>query len=206
MTEAEWLACRDPMPMLELPGTQRSPRKRRLFVVACCRRIAGVMTEAGKRAVIAAEDYADGLIDRYELHDAWVSVGFPKAENRRYAAAVARAASVSPGNDLAAHGAASAVNASAKKRQERAAQADLLRDIFGNPFRPVALDPAWLTSDVLALAKGIYDEKAFDRTPILADALQDAGCDNDEVLAHCRDAQQVHVRGCWVVDLVLGKS
>lgn len=79
-------------------------------------------------------------------------------------------------------------------------------DIFGNPFRPISLDPAWLTSDVLALARGIYDERAFDRMPILADALQDAGCDNEDVLLHCRDANQVHVRGCWVVDLVLGKT
>jgi hypothetical protein len=85
-------------------------------------------------------------------------------------------------------------------------QARLLRDIFGNPFRPIALDPAWLTSDVLALARGIYDERAFDRMPILADALQDAGCDSEDVLNHCRDANQVHVRGCWVVDLVLGKE
>jgi len=81
----------------------------------------------------------------------------------------------------------------------------LLRDIFGNPFRPVACDASWLTSDVVALARGIYDDRAFDRMPILADALQDAGCDNDEVLNHCRDAAQVHVRGCWVVDLLLGK-
>ncbi len=81
----------------------------------------------------------------------------------------------------------------------------LIRDIFGNPFRPVAFDPAWRTSDVLLLARGIYDERAFDRMPILADALQDAGCTNDDILNHCRDTAQVHVRGCWVVDLVLGK-
>ncbi len=86
------------------------------------------------------------------------------------------------------------------------AQADFLRDVFGNPFRPVKVKPAWLTADVLALARGIYDEKAFDRMPILADALQDAGCDNDDVLNHCRDADAIHVRGCWVVDLLLGKK
>ncbi len=85
-------------------------------------------------------------------------------------------------------------------------QLNRIRDIFGNPFRPVARDPAWLTSDVLALAGGIYEEKAFDRMPILADALQDAGCDNDDVLNHCRDTQLAHVRGCWVVDLLLGKA
>jgi hypothetical protein len=78
--------------------------------------------------------------------------------------------------------------------------------VLGNPFRPVALNPAWLTSDVVALARGIYDDRAFDRMPILADALQDAGCDNDDVLIHCRDTSLAHVCGCWVVDLVLGKS
>jgi hypothetical protein len=81
-----------------------------------------------------------------------------------------------------------------------------LHDIFGNPFRPVTLDPSWLTSDVVALARGIYDERAFDRMPILADALQDAGCDSEDVLNHCRDEKGTHVRGCWVVDLLLGKS
>ncbi len=96
-------------------------------------------------------------------------------------------------------------NADATVAAERVIHLGLLRDIFGNPFRPVSLDPAWLTSDVLALARGIYDERAFDRTPILADALQDAGCDNDDVLNHCR-GDGPHVRGCWAVDLLLGKA
>ena len=87
----------------------------------------------------------------------------------------------------------------------RAEQAPILRCIFGNPFRPATLDPNWRTSTVLALAQGIYDDRAFDRLPILADALQDAGCDNEEMLAHCR-GEGPHARGCWVVDLVLGKA
>jgi hypothetical protein len=81
----------------------------------------------------------------------------------------------------------------------------LLRDIFGNPFRPVTLDPRWLTSSVLDLGRAIYDERAIERMPILADALMDAGCDNEEVLNHCR-GDGPHVRGCWVVDLILGKT
>ena len=81
----------------------------------------------------------------------------------------------------------------------------LNHDVLGNPFRPVALDLAWLTSTVLTLAAGIYAERAFDRLPILADALQDVGCENADILAHCRGPGP-HVRGCWVVDLVLGKS
>jgi len=89
--------------------------------------------------------------------------------------------------------------------QEEIAQCHLLRDIFGNPFRPVTPDSTWLTSNVTALAQAIYDERAFDRMPILADALEDAGCTNQEILAHCRGVG-AHVRGCWVVDLLLGKE
>ena len=91
-------------------------------------------------------------------------------------------------------------------KEEFARQAEFIREVFGNPFRPVTVDPAWLTSDVRLLATGIYDEKAFDRLPILADALQDAGCDNDDILNHLRDTGATHVRGCWALDLVLGKE
>jgi hypothetical protein len=80
----------------------------------------------------------------------------------------------------------------------------LLHDIFGNPFRPVAFDPAWRTDTVVSLAKGLYESRDFSAMPILADALQDAGCDCDDILNHCRDESLTHVRGCWVVDLVLG--
>ena len=83
--------------------------------------------------------------------------------------------------------------------------ASLIHDVMGNPFRPITLDPVWRTSTVLTLADGIYADRAFDRLPILADALQDAGCENADVLEHCRGPGP-HVRGCWVVDLVLGKS
>jgi hypothetical protein len=76
---------------------------------------------------------------------------------------------------------------------------------FSNPLRYVSAQPCWLTRTVVALASGIYAERAFDRMPILADALQDAGCDNAEILEHCR-SEDPHVLGCWVVDLVLGKT
>jgi biotin carboxyl carrier protein len=81
----------------------------------------------------------------------------------------------------------------------------LLRDILGNPFRTLSFDPTWLTSTVVSLATGIYEERAFDRMPILADALQDAGCDNEDILNHCR-GECVHVRGCFILDLILGKE
>jgi hypothetical protein len=86
---------------------------------------------------------------------------------------------------------------------------DWIRGRAGKLDRPALLgqaelDPNWLTSTVRALADGTYEQKAFDRMPILADALQDAGCSDEQVLDHCRGPGP-HVRGCWVVDLVLGK-
>jgi hypothetical protein len=92
------------------------------------------------------------------------------------------------------------------QREENRALVDLLRDVAGNPFHPVTFDPSWRTSTAVALARGIYAERAFDRLPILADALQDAGCDNADILDHCRDPKGTHVRGCWAVDLVTGKT
>jgi hypothetical protein len=82
----------------------------------------------------------------------------------------------------------------------------LLREVLGNPFRPVALSPACHTDTAVSLARTMYESRDFSAMPILADALQDAGCDNDDILSHCRDPKQVHVCGCWVVDLVLGRA
>ena len=82
---------------------------------------------------------------------------------------------------------------------------EITREIFGNPFRPVDLDPRWLTSTVVDLASTIYDERVFKRMPILGDALMDAGCDREEILHHCL-GDEPHARGCWVVDLLLSKD
>ncbi|MBL8795112.1 MAG: hypothetical protein JNM56_14480 [Planctomycetia bacterium] len=87
---------------------------------------------------------------------------------------------------------------------EQRRQAGFIREIFGNPFRPATIDPTWRTANVVSLATAIYNERAFDRLPILADALEDAGCTSREILDHCRQPGE-HVRGCWCVDLVLGK-
>jgi hypothetical protein len=92
---------------------------------------------------------------------------------------------------------------------EKPTQAALIRCIFGNPFRPrPANEAAWLAwnaGTIPAMAQRIYDERAFDRLPILADALEDAGCTNEDILNHCRQPG-VHARGCWVLDLLLGKA
>jgi hypothetical protein len=91
---------------------------------------------------------------------------------------------------------------------EPAAQAALVRDVLGNPFKkpkPKA-KPAWRTDTVMTLARQMYVSEEFSAMPILADALQDAGCDNEDMLSHCRDVTQPHVRGCWVLDLLFDKK
>jgi hypothetical protein len=90
----------------------------------------------------------------------------------------------------------------------RRIEAAVLRDLFGNPIRSTRIDPAWLTwngGTIPKLAQAVYDDRAFDRLPVLADALEEAGCTNTEILAHCRGPGP-HVRGCWAVDLLLGKT
>jgi hypothetical protein len=89
---------------------------------------------------------------------------------------------------------------------ESFAHCEIIRDIFGDPSAPVAFSPAWRTDVAVTLARTMYESRDFSAMPILADAIQDAGCDNEEVLNHCRDTSLTHVRGCWVTDLVLGKS
>jgi len=169
--------------------------------------------------VEASEQFADGLISEWSLDQlsaqaevTWEELLSEPGEESRIAESVAHAASYSSSPSLAIEVLLSAIQAAAAAEVgaggasiEEIAQADTIRCIVGNPFRPVALAPAWRTSTVVLLAKGIYEERAFDRLPILADALQDAGCDNDGILNHCRK-DTVHARGCWVVDLVLGKE
>jgi hypothetical protein len=113
-----------------------------------------------------------------------------------------------PGEEIQAARAASSAAELARSR-ERAAQSSLLRDIFGNPFRPRRrIQPQWLswnTGIIAKLAQAIYNKRAFDRMPILAAALEKAGCTDQDILGHCRSGGE-HCRGCWVVDLVLGKE
>ena len=130
------------------------------------------------------------------------AVQLPAWRRREYACEVKEFASMSV-EDRHAILDSPALNAARIAERER--QAFLLRDIFGNPFRPVSFLPEWRTSTVLSLAQGIYSDRAFDRMPILADALQDSGCDNEDILNHCRGPGP-HCRGCWVCDLCLNES
>jgi hypothetical protein len=219
MTEAEWLKCGDPTAMLTLLGQRFSDRKLRLFSCACCRRVWRFARDERLAGVLdAIERYADGEAKERDRMDArkiaeavYANVDKPQdclsIELRTAAEKSIRKHSLNRGElAAAAVGWSGNANFTRIKATERRKQAVLLRDMAGDPFHPIALDPAWRTSDVVLLAKGIYEDRAFDRMPILSDALQDAGCDKNDLLTHLRDTKQVHVRGCWVVDLVLGKS
>ncbi len=80
-----------------------------------------------------------------------------------------------------------------------------LIELFAGDFLSLSVDPNWLTSTVTGIAETIYQDRTFGNLPVLADALQDAGCDNEDILNHCRQPGE-HVRGCWVVDLVTGRK
>jgi hypothetical protein len=195
MTEAEWLTATDPTPMLAALRGTASARKLRLFCCPCARRVWGAIADKDvRRAVEAAERNADQLTDN----------GDPMCGRgeRRLAPGGPR-----HGTEYAAECAADAAGTAEDPIGERAAQRGLLADIFGPlPYRPLRLDPGLLSATVRSLVSGIVSECAFDRLPILADALQDAGCENVDILNHCRDPEGGHVRGCWVVDLLAGGS
>jgi hypothetical protein len=218
MTESEWLACADPNVMLAFLRTKATKRRLRLFAVGCCRKIWHRLTDARSRsAVEVAERFADDPHNQ-ELRDA-----LSKAAAAAYAVEAAARESIFMVNAHAAvrachtveytvaseiFAAFAVMTACAAAYPENLMKSHLhcilLRDIFGNPFCPVSIDQSCKGGTALDLAQAIYDERAFDGLPILADALEDVGCTNQEILGHCRGSGP-HVRGCWVLDLLLGE-
>ncbi|VTR93106.1 Uncharacterized protein OS=uncultured bacterium PE=4 SV=1 [Gemmata massiliana] len=201
MTESEWLTATDPMPMLEFLRARASDRQLRLLACACWRVVLPFFGRWCREAVEIAEMYADGSSTREDLLRAWQRTKKPPRTAARYDGFHAARSAV----HYAELYSSQAQRSGAISPVPFPIAQTVLCDLFGNPFRPVAVAPEWLTSDVLALATGIYAEKAFDRLPVLADALQDAGCNSDDLLNHLRSNGR-HVRGCWALDLVLGKS
>jgi hypothetical protein len=209
MTEAEWLAHKDPFRMFELLRDGIDERKLRLFFVGYCRSLWPLLRlperdlRHSRDAADAAERFADGLAGPDDLQSAHLDASDAYAympDHHDLWAAGCLATSEAPAR-------AWTKPLGAKSRKREMAYA-LLRDIFGNPFRPAVLDPSWLAwhdGAVRKMAQAIYDERRFADLPILADALEDAGCTDATILAHCRGRGE-HVRGCWVVDLLLGKA
>jgi hypothetical protein len=219
MTEAEWLAGTWPSWLLRHFGRKASSRKLRLFAVACGRRAWEQMRdETCRRAVEVAERHADRQASNRErdgIARAVAALCDPREIDHRYLAyqVVRGTRYTSVMASCAANHAVVVVTghfnpASPASEAERAAQCRLLRDVFGNPFRPMAVAAAWLAwngGTAPKLAQAVYDERAFERLPVLADALEEAGCTDPDLLGHCRQPGE-HVRGCWAVDLLLGKS
>jgi hypothetical protein len=209
MTEREWLEGTDPQALLAWLGGRAGERTLRLFACACVRRHwHRLPDDRSRHAVELAERYADGQATLDELNAAWSAAGEAFDDSPGFA-------------EEAAWGCADVVNQfhtawelillglrdeGAATEDERRAQSDLLRDLIGNPFRPASVGPylAWNEGLVVKLAQGIHAEQAFDRLPILADALEESGCTDRAILGHCRGPGP-HARGCWLVDLCRGK-
>lgn len=220
MTEQEWLACETPAPLVEFLrklGTDSrlvSPlagkgmlRKVQLFLCGCCRRRWDTLIdERSRRAVDVAERHADGLAKKAELQKARKGAedatcekiwdGLPSADDLTAYATKMSGEQASNGLWRAAH----------------QAPIGLLRCVFGNPFRPAAIAPEWLTPTVESLGQAAYDERDLPsgeidvrRLAVLSDALEEVGCTDVDLLDHLR-VPGPHVRGCWALDLILGKQ
>jgi hypothetical protein len=220
MTENEWLTCRNPWAMLSQLGEQASDRKLRLFICACCQRqLATVSHPPLFMALMVAQQHIETPVSQSELEAATAAIQETlqeSIETINVTGPLAEALSYAFLPELLQSGhAAIAVDLLLGSEIQQIARLDLpddpldrcevLREIFGNPFRPSVLHPAWPTATVISLAQAIYDSGDFTRLPFLADALEDAGCTDDALLRHCREPGQ-HVKGCWVVDLLLRKS
>jgi len=223
MTEAEWLSATDPERMLRLlrfgaagriaarlarivgrKGVAR-PRKLHLFAQACYHHV-GQDLEALEAGSTSAEQSLDA--DAVARWCCWVAANRATREfggDTEPAASVDDAVRLLPPDIQVSLARVASAGELAAYRAELVAQSAMLRDVFGNPFRPVTFDSGWRTTTAHQLAQGMYDSRDFLTMPILADALQDAGCENDDILDHCRGPGP-HVRGCWVVDLVLDKG
>jgi hypothetical protein len=223
MTEAEWLACDEPWQMVRWIKRVISPRQFRLYVCGSCRASWDELTPAAIQSVVAVlERGADGLAGEEELQAAWTT-----AQNEvERLWSVMEETSGGWRNSLvpqlhALNGAlASAFRTppnpeswQAHRRYVRSKlECHLLRDIFGNPFRPTSIATAWLTTDAVGIARVAYEDRALPagtlspvRLLILADALEEAGCSDPAILDHLRGPGP-HTRGCWVVDRVLARE
>ena len=203
MTEQEWLCSASSVIMVQFLREKVSDRKFRLIACACCRRVWSLLRKASRRAVELGEELADGAASESSREKvaraAWEAVYNATGTEGAYENAAWMA------HRCIVHDGWYAAEWTAGYNFEEEQEAPLVRCIFGNPFRPVALDAAWRKPEVLAMAQAMYEDRRFDDMPLLADALEEAGCTEEAILKHCREPGE-HVRGCWVVDLILGKN
>jgi hypothetical protein len=210
MNEMRWRVCDDPVQMLAGVRDGAGHRRLRLFACGCCRVLGMSGPDSPRaRAVEVAERHADARAGDLELRAALdaAEAAEPTHANEwpwKYVCDLCfkELYVADPSAQLAAGALA---EGAAQRVPERDLVCAVLRDIFGNPFRPVAFDPAWRTEHTAGIASKMYEERDFAGMLILADALEDAGCDNLDILGHCRGPGP-HVLGCWVVDQLLKKE
>jgi hypothetical protein len=255
MTEEEWLTPRYASGVPKFLRTPEQTRRIRLYACAACRRVWHLLPERCRKALVIAEQHADGAASDEELDTAKneafrdnLDVILTDKAKSQATRAVENACAPDGGESVSILYSRTdrvVANLLGEERKRKAAETGddseqlttpswfdgkgnprsdvppgldsreacheaalldrYLRDIFGNPYRPVTFSPSWRTDTAVALARTVYEARDFSAMPILADALQDAGCDSADILDHCRGPGP-HVRGCWVVDLVLGKE
>ncbi len=210
MNERQWLACNDPGRMLrEIGHLGVSYRKCRLFCCGYCRCFFWDHLPNGIRdAIEVAEAYADEAASKYRLRKAQKAFGsVEELTNAQWRANLVAQVAVSPVSPFASACLLLENRNTLPWRGGKKAVARLIREIFGYPFGPaiVVADPVltWNDGTIQQLARAIYDRRSFDHLPVLADALEEAGCTNQSLLNHYRSGEE-HVRGCWAVDAILG--
>ena len=207
MDERGWFTATKPQSLFLAASGKTSERKVSLCLCGCIRQFWDALPESSfQLAVEFCERVADHELPHTELgkvHELFRSLPYQEIQSWRAYNAVYRLVDPNRYPWRVMHEVLQVV----RDPPGRQRLCCVIRDVFGTPFRPlVTFSPDWRTDTAVSLARTMYESREFGAMPILADALQDAGCDNTDILDHCRDAKQVHVRGCWVVDLVLGKS
>jgi hypothetical protein len=236
VTEQQWLDCTEPEDLIRylrdarrLTRTKAGRRKLRLFACACCRAVWDLILDARcRRAVEATEALADEQISKAEHERAreaakaaagqrwqtgWEVCRLDPTHETTILWRAARAAELAADREAGLSTVAGPIIAKdvsrRGSREEKRYQVALIRDLVGNPFQGVVPEGDWLAWDggrIPKMAQQMYEERAFGQLPVLADALEDAGCAVPEILSHLRGPGP-HVRGCWALDLLrLGKQ
>jgi hypothetical protein len=222
LTENEWQTCKSPDPLFfdRLNAVGGLTRKLQLWGCGAARLVLSFMDDPRSRhAVEIAERYADGLATASECasaHEDAMKVWDERFPNRdpetdsEFAVFVAFQVIACPSDNWAGVATLLARTGLPSKLEERFWQnvemlADLLRDVFGNPFRPVRTEERWLTPQIIELAGLIYEQRTFDRMAALGNLIHDAGCNEPAIIDHCKNTP-IHIRGCWLVDLLLNKN
>lgn len=207
--EKWWLSTAGFVGMQTWLGKRLRGRKRVLFGCATARMVWDfVKRKVNRQAIVLSEAYADGLVDRAQMARVWQRLRWESAMYSEWNIVALTDDLEYVGPTQEQRDRFDADPRSARFYQPARKWADALRDLFGNPFRPVTIDPLWLAHEdgfAVKLATAIYEEHRFADLPILADVLEEAGCSSAPLIEHLRSPGP-HYRGCWALDLVLSRT